>query len=356
MFAAYVMVDWTGGNSRRIRKADAIWIAFGNHHAAAPTIVNPASRGEATDAVRAILTPFASGSEPGRVLVCFDFAYGYPRGFGASLPTTSLPGTVPPWQNVWNYLAAAVKDDLGTARNRVRSNKSNRFEVAEAVNRHLSPRGGPFGPFWCLSRPGSQKHVPQNQPKIPFLAESGVSIDSLRRTDRQAESDTPFRLFGNGSVGSQVLTGIPHLSSLRFHPALSAASTVWPFETGWATEPDGWLGDGVKIVHAEIYPSVRKPCADAIKDRGQVRAMWQWARDLDACGDLWRWFSAPADVRAGSACDVAIREEEGWILGAPAPGPRSATTPRAHRERAPCLEGVRSRDLVFRHFAHRQKR
>ena len=29
-------------------------------------------------------------------------------------------------------------------------------------------------------------------------------------------------------------------------------------------------------LHAEIYPSVRDPLPDEIKDRGQVRAMWQW--------------------------------------------------------------------------------
>jgi hypothetical protein len=29
-------------------------------------------------------------------------------------------------------------------------------------------------------------------------------------------------------------------------------------------------------LHAEIYPSVRAPLKDTIKDRGQVRAMWHW--------------------------------------------------------------------------------
>jgi hypothetical protein len=42
------------------------------------------------------------------------------------------------------------------------------------------------------------------------------------------------------------------------------------------------------VLHAENYPSVRDPLPDEIKDRGQVRAMWQWARDLDCDNLLWR--------------------------------------------------------------------
>jgi hypothetical protein len=43
---------------------------------------------------------------------------------------------------------------------------------------------------------------------------------------------------------------------------------VWPLAS-----KAGWSRQGVSIVHAEIYPSVREPLADVIKDRGQVRAM-----------------------------------------------------------------------------------
>jgi hypothetical protein len=56
------------------------------------------------------------------------------------------------------------------------------------------------------------------------------------------------------------------------------------FETGWATKAK-WLSKNVLILHAEIYPSLREPSADELKDRGQVRAIWQWARDLD-CDNL----------------------------------------------------------------------
>jgi hypothetical protein len=55
---------------------------------------------------------------------------------------------------------------------------------------------------------------------------------------------------------------------------------------------------------------------DEIKDRGQVRAMWQWACDLDCADLLWREFCRPIEVETGSKEDLAIQLTEGWILGA----------------------------------------
>ena len=114
----------------------------------------------------------------------------------------------------------------------------------------------------------------------------GFLIQLLRFTDQRARSGTPFRLFGTASVGSQSLTGISRLNNLRFDLRFATRSTIWPFETGWATEAK-WLLDHVSILHAEIYPSVREPSADLIKDRGQVRSMWEWARNLDRQELLW---------------------------------------------------------------------
>jgi hypothetical protein len=78
-----------------------------------------------------------------------------------------------------------------------------------------------------------------------------------------------------------------------------------PFDTGWATKAK-WLPAHVLVLHAEIYPSVRDSLPDEIKDRGQVRAMWQWARDLDRDNLLWREFCRPIEVETGSKEDLAI--------------------------------------------------
>ena len=124
-----------------------------------------------------------------------------------------------------------------------------------------------------------------------------------------------FELFGTASVGSQSLTGIAHLHRLRCDQRFDAKSAVWPFETGWATKAN-WLRKNTAILHAEIYPSVREPKPDTIKDRGQVRAMWEWARELDRQELLWCEFCRPLDIDPGSKEDIAIQLTEGWILGA----------------------------------------
>ena len=166
------------------------------------------------------------------------------------------------------------------------------------------------GPFWCASPAAAYR----NRPPEPFQTAQSYVVKGLRLTDKRARSGSPFRLFGTASVGIQSLTGIAHLHRLRNDPKLAVVSAVWPFETGWATKAK-WLRKHVSILHAEIYPSVRDPMADEITDRGQVRAMWQWARDLDRDNLLWREFCRPIEVETGSKEDLAIQLAEGWILG-----------------------------------------
>jgi hypothetical protein len=68
-------------------------------------------------------------------------------------------------------------------------------------------------------------------------------------------------------------------------------------------------GQDTKIghfLHAEIYPSVRDPLRDEIKDRRQVRAMCQSARDLDCDNLLWREFCRPIEVETGNAGLIVV--------------------------------------------------
>jgi len=313
LFDRYAMVDWSGGGRRRAGKQDCIWIAHGPATAAAPITVSPPSRSEAEDIIRSLLQPVAA-SKTGRMLLCADFGYGYPAGFASLLPKP-VAGESLPWRIVWQYLRRHVRDDLGTKPGQRPTNRSNRFEVADAINRAVSCPDA-RGPFWCLFKPGVYAGVPQKRPPQPF-AGAERSVAPLRITDTRAKSDTPFRLFGTGSVGSQILTGVPRLESLRFDPLFIRSSVVWPFDTGWARETGTWLAPRVRVVHAEIYPSVRAPLPDAVKDRGQVRAMWHWARDLDAENLLIHEFAIPPGIESGSREDTVIRSEEGWILGCP---------------------------------------
>lgn len=311
LFDAYVMVDWSGSDRRRAGIQDCIWIAHGPATATAPITVSPPSRTEAEQIIRAQLQPIVAARKR-RVLLCADFGYGYPAGFASLLPTSSS-SELPPWRIVWHYLGRHVQDDLGTKPGQRPTNRSNRFEIASTINASVSSSAF-HGPFWCLFKAGGYACVPQKKPLQPFVCASGT-IASLRITDRRAKSDTPFRLFGTGSVGSQVLTGIPRLESIRFDSQFTRCSAVWPFETGWAPATGLWLDSDLRVLHAEIYPSVRAPLTDPIKDRGQVRAMWHWARDLDAKNLLIKEFEIPPGITSGSQEDALIRREEGWILG-----------------------------------------
>jgi precorrin-8X/cobalt-precorrin-8 methylmutase len=316
-FDVYIMVDWSGGDRRRAGKQDCIWIAHGASTACTPVTVSPQSRTEAEHIIRSVLQTSVHENK-GRVLLCADFGYGYPAGFASLLPE-SARGELPPWRVVWQYLSKHIKDDLDTAPGRQPTNRSNRFEVASAINAAVSSSAS-AGPFWCLFTADKYACVPQKRPAQPFVCTTGT-IAPLRITDRRAKSDTPFRLFGTGSVGSQVLTGIPRLESIRFGAQFAQCSAVWPFETGWAPAAGSWLDPHLRILHAEIYPSVHVKLVDnikdPIKDRGQVRAMWHWARDLDTKDLLINEFRIPPGIASGSPEDRVIRTEEGWILGCP---------------------------------------
>jgi len=313
LFDFYIMVDWSGGARRRGRRADTIWIAHGPITADNPITDSPFSRTEAILLIHSLLVREIGSRH--RVLLCFDFAYGYPVDFPAALQAaTGRSDRDLPWLTVWQYLSEQIKDDEGARPGARPSNRSNRFEVANRINALLSADSKSIGPFWCAPREGAYSHIPQKQPPEPFRTAQGYLVKGLRLCDERTRSGSPFRLFGTASVGSQSLTGIAGLHQLRYDTKLAAVSVVWPFETGWAAKAR--LPKHVSILHAEIYPSIRAPLRDDIRDRGQVRAMWEWAHDLDQQNLLWREFCRPVGIEPGSKEDLAIQLTEGWILGA----------------------------------------
>jgi len=313
LFDFYIMVDWSGAARRRARRSDCIWIAHGPTEADEPVTDSPFSRTEGIRLIRSVLLKeIASGH---RIFVGFDFAYGYPADFAATLQAaTGMSDKELPWLTVWHYLNQAIKDDEGTTPGGRPTNRSNRFEIANQINALLSSDLERAGPFWCASPEAAYRYISQKRPSQPFQTAQGYLINPLRLTDLRAKSGSPFRLFGTASVGSQSLTGIASLHKLRNDPQLAGASAVWPFETGWASKSK-WLPKNVLILHAEIYPSVRESMPDEVKDRGQVRAMWQWARDLDEQNLLWCEFCRPVEIETGSKEDLATQLTEGWILG-----------------------------------------
>ena len=148
-------------------------------------------------------------------------------------------------------------------------NHNNRFEVAAELNRAISGR---LTPFWGCPRSAER---PCLGAKKTTQGNEGARLPERRITEQLHRSSHPvWKLFTAGSVGSQVLLGIPRVANLRCDPDLAAISRVWPFETGLRRLPPRALRDW-SILHAEIYPSLGTPkAADGeVKDAAQVRAI-----------------------------------------------------------------------------------
>jgi precorrin-8X/cobalt-precorrin-8 methylmutase len=277
VFDDVVIVDWSAASTPRLGR-DSIWIGHASATASEP--LNVATRGQALRVVGDRLVDLIRQGR--RVLIGFDFPYGYPRGTAEQIGLSGERGDEPPWLRIWNELASLVTDGP--------TNANNRFEVAAELNR----RGACF---W--GRPAtSNAEVPPT--KQPFtLPEFRATEQRLRSQARHPKS--VWQLSGAGSVGSQALLGIPIVRALRFDERLADVSRVWPFETGFAFPRD------VQVVHAEIWPGVVQSdaTAHAIADARQVLTL---ARHFHEHGE--------PELFSAGAGDVEAAVEEGWILGA----------------------------------------
>src|SRR4029077_15591590 len=299
MFDAIVMVDWSAANVPRTGR-DSIWICW--HDRAGEKLANPATRHQAKALLADWLSePMARGE---RVLIGFDFPFGYPSGFAARL---DLSGS--PWQAVWDEIARLVSDD--------ERNSNNRFDVAAAINERIS---GEKFPFWgCPAQPvrnclGPKHHRSHEQ---NGLAERRL-IDEY-----MAGAQPCWKLLGAGSGGGQVLAGIPVVRALRQDVRWRQHARVWPFETGLGAPADA------RLVFAEVYPSLWRHGDETPKDKAQVRSVVKFFADRDQGGDLGRFFAGdPGLTREQRKC---VEAEEAWTLGVTVRArraiiPRAATT------------------------------
>ena len=293
LFDIYIAIDWSarGKPSPRKPSKDSIWIAEHPKPKNTPAEVYCRTRHECLTYLRERLGDHINASR--RVFVGFDFAFGFPEGFAKAI---GLDGTLPPWRQVWDELARLVVDNP--------DNSNNRFEVAAELNR----RCGGDGPFWgCFSKLDNLKPT---SPQYPYTTHSNFSLERLRCVDRRESGVQPvWKLAYAGSVGSQTILGIPVVRWLRDEFADCA---VWPFETGFTTEPTPANGPFILLV--EIWPTiVAIDPSVPIKDQAQVRAVAWWLAELDMKGELGRLFDVPQNLppEAVSAC----LREECWIFG-----------------------------------------
>ena len=280
-----VVVDWSARAAPAHGK-DTIWIGV-HHPDGCVTAENPATRAEAADALIALL---ADGVP---TVVGFDFPLGYPAGFAAAAGLTSAHPGGSPWRAAWAHLAEQIVD--GPA------NANNRWDVAADLNRRLGTNR-----FWGAPPRRAGPHLTTRKPPPVARGPAEYRHVEIRLRARNTRPFTVWQLLGAGSVGSQVLTGIPVVHRLRHHPALRDRTRIWPFETG-LQRPHA------TVVLAEIWPTlVDVDHVDhPVKDARQVIALADVLADRERAGTLDLWF-APA-VPAAAREDVLT--EEGWVLG-----------------------------------------
>lgn len=281
LFDGYLVVDWSAATVPR-QGRDSIWFALARGQNVV-ALANPATRAEAEAALGDLLA--AERRARRRLLVGFDFPFGYAEGFARRLGHED-------WRGVWHEIGALIEDRA--------DNRNNRFAVAAALNARIS--GGGF-PFWGC--PAGKACATLAMTRPPYPADG---LAEKRFVEWRVSGPQPtWKLAGIGSVGGQALTGIPVVARLRQR---FAESRIWPFETGLAAD-----AGKTPLVFAEVYPSLvlPEPAAGEPKDAGQVRALARHFAALDESGVLGALFAGDPRLTREERC--AVEREEAWILG-----------------------------------------
>lgn len=292
LFDRVVMVDWSA-NSAPKRGRDSIWIAVGTPSAGVEHIANPPTRSLAMS----WLVDLLSTTIDERVLVGFDFSFGYPAGFAPVLTGEPHAG----WREVWDWLAAHISDDD--------HNGNDRFDVMARVNERLEAAVG-SAPFWGYPGRSRDDMLQRRRPATyePF-AEFRLVEQRLRAAGFRPFS--AWQLAYNGSVGSQMLLGMRALRHLVAHPDLGDRLCIWPFDTGVGVR-SAHLESGSVLV-AEVWPSMLPLRSDVhpVRDAAQMITLVSHVMERDASGALSTWFDPALTQDAAQA----VRAEEGWTLG-----------------------------------------
>ena len=176
---------------------------------------------------------------------------------------------------------------------------NNRFQVASMLNTEISNRPGPF---WGCPAAAETPSLTRTKPPFDHTGFNEWRIVERHLLDQKYRIMNVWQLLGQGSVGSQTLTGLAALAGL------AEEAKFWPFETNWDGDLEG-------TILTEIWPSLNSPDVydHPIKDARQVMACRDWflghlnvgtAKDLFAVPD---WLSEEESEKCQS--------EEGWILG-----------------------------------------
>jgi hypothetical protein len=298
LFDAYIIADWTAAEGKKLGD-QSVWIGVAKRDVRFRLYSethNVATRAEGEALLNKLISEHRKRGD--RVLVGFDFNFGYPTGTAERLKLTGTP-----WQAMWKFIASNVVDKA--------DNTNNRYQVAAKINRLMTDQAWPM---WGAPAKQAQRWLTTTKPP----AGSGADIPEFRATELavrkgKLQPKSVWQMHGAGAVGGQTLVGIPAVR--RLLESLGPSGAVWPFGTGWR----GLKADDVEPLSAlvvEVWPSLfdGKPQAGEFKDQAQVRVTAEAFAQMDEAGDLSKAFAPPK--AADEALIARVEQEEGWILGA----------------------------------------
>ncbi|OZB15758.1 MAG: hypothetical protein B7X53_10675 [Hyphomonas sp. 34-62-18] len=299
LFDAYIMVDWSAAAKPSLG-ANSIWIGILAKDARLKLQyrgVNIDTRLKARAFIEDMVAKLTKRGD--KVLIGFDFSLGFPAGTAAALGLDTSAQA--PWQATYAHLASKLKDKP--------DNSNARYAIAAGLNYAISKSAFPF---WGAPARDVVSTLSATRPDFDggSLPEYRICENYLKEK-KIGQPKSVWQLAYTGSVGSQTLTGIPHVHALR---QAWPTSRIWPFELGTEALSAEAL-EGIDVVMAEIYPSLvkAKPEKGEVADEAQVREIARHYADLDEKGRLAAAFSTAKSLSPEQ--NRHITEEEGWILG-----------------------------------------
>nr|WP_221212426.1 cobalamin biosynthesis protein CbiG [Brevundimonas lenta] len=298
MFDAVIIADWTAAEGKKLGD-QSVWIGVAKRDVRFRLYSethNVATRAEGEALLNKLISEHRKRGD--RVLVGFDFNFGYPVGTAERLKLTGAP-----WSAMWKFLAANVVDKA--------DNTNNRYQVAAKMNRLMTDEAWPL---WGAPAKQAQRWLTTTKPPVG----AGADIPEFRATEIAARKGklhpkSVWQMHGAGAVGGQTMTGIPVVR--RLLESLGPSGAVWPFGTGWRAL-DAADVEPLSALVVEVWPSMFEgaPNPGEFKDQAQVRQTAEALAKMDEAGELAKAFAPPKG--ADEALIAQVEQEEGWILGA----------------------------------------
>ncbi len=302
LFDAYIIANWTAAEGKKTGE-QTLWIGVAKRDVRFRLYTethNVATRAEGEKLLENLLAEHRKRGD--RVLVGFDFDFGFPVGTAERL---KLEGR--PWDAMGKFLASNIVDKA--------DNTNNRYQVAAKINRLMTDE--PW-PFWGAPASQAQRWLTSTKPPEG----AGADIPEFRATEQAARQNklppkSVWQMHGAGAIGGLTLVGLPMLR--RLLDKLDTSAAIWPFGTGWRELGEADIAPLSALI-VEVWPAMFKATrltdengVKEYKTQSQVRAAAEAFAIMDDEGTLQKAFAPPAS--ATPELVTQVENEEGWILG-----------------------------------------